>query len=142
MKSGRRAWRFRICPAVDSAFLIAGMLAAAAYFQAADGGKEDEIRRLGDALYRQAGLAMDAERGGGGEPRLDARERAFCVTGWNGYDEAVDRLHPRAGIGGRPTRCLTRPITPGLLPIGGKDLRHRVPLCRTDVHSSVVAYVD
>jgi len=52
MKSGRRAWRSELS-SVDSAFLLAGMLAAAAYFQqqTAD---EDEIRRLADALYRKA----------------------------------------------------------------------------------------
>src|SRR5664279_5306389 len=50
MVKGRRAWLSELS-SVDTAFLLAGMLAAAAYFQQQIA-EEDEIRRLADALYR------------------------------------------------------------------------------------------
>jgi hypothetical protein len=52
MNSGQRAWRSELS-SVDTAFLLAGMLAAAAYFQQQTA-EEDEIRRLADVLYRKA----------------------------------------------------------------------------------------
>ena len=52
MQTGRRAWNCELST-IDSTFLIAGALAAAAYF---DGGNIDEreIRVLADSLYRRA----------------------------------------------------------------------------------------
>src|SRR5262245_61014430 len=52
MASGRRAWRCELST-IDTAFLLAGMLAAACYFdhETAD---EQEIRTLADALYQRA----------------------------------------------------------------------------------------
>ena len=51
MNSGQRAWRSELS-SVDTAFLLAGMLAAAYYQQQT--AEEDEIRKLADALYQRA----------------------------------------------------------------------------------------
>jgi len=52
MDTGRRAWQCELST-IDSAFLFAGALAVATYF---DGDSEDEteVRRLADAIYRRA----------------------------------------------------------------------------------------
>ena len=52
MQNGRRAWQCELST-VDSAFLLAGALTAALYFDA-DSADEHEIRDLADALYRRA----------------------------------------------------------------------------------------
>ena len=52
MRTGRRVWRCELST-VDSAFLLAGALAAGVYFDA-DSAEELEIRSLADALYRRA----------------------------------------------------------------------------------------
>jgi len=52
MQTGRRAWQCELST-VDSAFLLAGALTAALYFDAGNA-DETEIRTLGDALYRRA----------------------------------------------------------------------------------------
>ena len=52
MQTGRRAWQCELST-IDSTFLFAGMLAAAAYFDR-DSEEESEIRRLADELYRRA----------------------------------------------------------------------------------------
>ena len=51
MKTGRRVWRCELST-VDTAFLLAGMLTAAAYFTS-DTEDEREIRTLADELYRR-----------------------------------------------------------------------------------------
>lgn len=60
MKTGRRASRCELST-VDSAFLLAGALTAAAYFDR-DAHEEHQIRTLADALYRTCGLAMGTTR--------------------------------------------------------------------------------
>jgi hypothetical protein len=52
MTTGERAYQCELST-VDTSFLLAGMLAAAAYFDQ-DGEAEREIRTLADALYRRA----------------------------------------------------------------------------------------
>src|ERR1700683_5298586 len=52
LRTGRRAWQCELST-VDSAFLLAGALAAGMYF-AGDAPHEHEIRKLADALYRRA----------------------------------------------------------------------------------------
>src|SRR6478672_4364182 len=52
MKTGRRVWNCELST-IDSAFLFAGMLICAAYFDA-DTPEEREIRRLADELYARA----------------------------------------------------------------------------------------
>ena len=51
MHSGKRVWLSELS-LIDTAFLVAGVLTAAAYFSA-DTSAETELRRLADALYRR-----------------------------------------------------------------------------------------
>ena len=86
MATGRRAWRCELST-VDSAFLLAGALTAAAYFDR-DDSPEQEIRRLADELYRRADWQW-AQNGGptvthGYKPRA-----GFLKHRWAGYDEAL-----------------------------------------------------
>ncbi len=86
MNSGRRAWRSELS-SVDTAFLLAGMLAAAAYFNEQTE-EEDEIRRLADALYRKA----DWQWMQNGEAAVShgwTPEKGFLPYRWKGYDEAL-----------------------------------------------------
>ena len=86
MKTGRRAWECELST-VDTAFLLAGALTAAAYFdvEAAD---EHEIRTLADALYRRADWTWAQNHGAtlthGWKP-----ESGFLNYRWEGYDEAL-----------------------------------------------------
>src|SRR5215469_3050642 len=52
IETGRRVWNCELST-LDSAFLFAGLLTAAAYFDR-DTADEAEIRRIADALYRRA----------------------------------------------------------------------------------------
>ncbi len=86
LRSGRRAWQCELST-VDSAFLFAGMLAAAAYF-ADDTPAQREIRELAEALYRRAdwawAQAADGTIGHGWRP-----ESGFLPHRWQGYDEGL-----------------------------------------------------
>lgn len=86
MHSGKRAWQCELST-VDSAFLFAGMLTAAAYF-GADTPAEREIRELADMLYRRADWAWmqtdDGTIGHGWRP-----ETGFIAHQWQGYDEGL-----------------------------------------------------
>ena len=86
MKSGRRAWRSELS-SVDSAFLLACMLAAAAYFQRQTA-EEAEIRRLADALYRKADWQW-MQNGAAAVSHGWTTENSFLRYRWNGYDEAL-----------------------------------------------------
>lgn len=86
MQTGRRAWQCELST-VDSAFLLAGMLTAAAYF---DAGTDDEaeIRSVADALYRRANWHWAQNNGltltHGWNP-----ESGFLRYRWEGYDEGL-----------------------------------------------------
>lgn len=86
MKTGRRAWQCELST-VDSAFLLAGMLAAAIYFDA-NTADEQEIRTLADALYRRVDWQWAQNQGAtlthGWKP-----ESGFLNYRWEGYDEAM-----------------------------------------------------
>ena len=86
MKSGRRAWQCELST-VDSGFLFAGMLTAAAYFSD-DMPEQREIRELANALYARAdwrwAQAADGTIGHGWYP-----ERGFIGHRWQGYDEGL-----------------------------------------------------
>ena len=86
MKSGRRAWRSELS-SVDTAFLLAGMLTAAAYFQQPSG-VEDEIRRLAGALYRKADWQW-MQNGAVAVSHGWTPEKGFLRYRWHGYDEAL-----------------------------------------------------
>ena len=86
MRSGRRAWHCELST-VDSTFLLAGALAAAAYF-GADSPDETEIRMLADSLYRRA----DWQWAQNGEETVThgwKPESGFLPYRWEGYDEAL-----------------------------------------------------
>jgi hypothetical protein len=86
MDSGRRAWRCELST-VDSAFLLAGMLTAAAYF-AGDTSEQREIRTLAEALYLRVDWQWALDAGAtishGWKP-----ETGFLPFRWEGYDEAM-----------------------------------------------------
>lgn len=86
MHTGRRAWQCELST-VDTAFLIAGMLTAAAYF-ADDTPEQVEIRELADMLYLRVDWAWAQTPGAtichGWKP-----ETGFLPFHWEGYDEAL-----------------------------------------------------
>lgn len=86
MKSGRRAWRCELST-VDTAFLVAGMLCAAQYFDS-DQADERELRSLANELYErvdwQWALGRSKTIGHGWRP-----ESGFIRYRWEGYDEAM-----------------------------------------------------
>ncbi len=86
MNTGRRARRCELS-SVDTAFLLAGMLAAAAYYQR-ETANEDEVRRLADALYRKADWQW-MQNGQAAVSHGWKPERGFLPYRWKGYDEAL-----------------------------------------------------
>ena len=100
MQSGRRAGRCELST-VDSAFLLAGALAAGMYF-AANTPDEREIRILADALYRRADWQW-AQNSGATVTHGWKPENGFLKYRWEGYDEAL--LLYMLGLGS-PTRPL------------------------------------
>ena len=86
MQTGRRDWRCELS-SVDTAFLLAGMLAAAAYFdqETAD---EDQIRKLADAPYRKADWQR-MQDGGAAVSHGWTPEKGFLPYRWKGYDDAL-----------------------------------------------------
>lgn len=101
MASGTRVWRSEIS-LIDTGFLIAGVLTAAAYFDA-DRPDEIELRGLADALYLRVDWCWAQPEGGavthGWKP-----ECGFLNYGWEGYSEAI--LLYVLGLGS-PTHALT-----------------------------------
>jgi hypothetical protein len=86
METGRRVWRCELST-IDSAFLLAGMLTAAAYFDR-DEEEEHEIRTLADALFRRADWRW-AQDGGATVTHGWKPESGFLPHRWQGYDEAL-----------------------------------------------------
>lgn len=86
MKSGRRAGGCELST-IDTAFLLAGMLTAAIYFDQ-DCSDEREIRKLADALYRRANWQW-ARNGGATITHGWKPESGFLKYRWEGYDEAL-----------------------------------------------------
>ncbi len=86
MNTGRRVWQCELST-VDTAFLLAGGLAAAVYFDGATP-EEQEIRSLADALYRRADWQWAQD---GGETLTHGwnPESGFLKYRWEGYDEAM-----------------------------------------------------
>ncbi|MEO8434505.1 MAG: glucoamylase family protein [Pyrinomonadaceae bacterium] len=86
MQTGRRAWQCEVST-VDSGFLFAGMLTAAAYFKG-DSEDEAEIRTLADMLYRRA----DWQWATNGKATLThdwKPETGFLPYRWDCYDESL-----------------------------------------------------
>jgi hypothetical protein len=85
METGKRAWNSEIST-MDSALLLAGALAAAAYF---DGDRPDEreIREHAEALYERANWSW-ARNGGSAVSYGWKPETGFIKYRWHGYDES------------------------------------------------------
>jgi hypothetical protein len=86
MDTGRRVWKCELST-IDSAFLFAGMLTVATYFDR-DTADEAEVRRLGETLYHRAD--WNWARDGG--PTLThgwRPENGFIPHRWEGYDEGL-----------------------------------------------------
>jgi hypothetical protein len=101
MHSGTRVWQSELS-LVDTSFLLAGMLTAAAYFTA-ENMAETELRTLADALYRRVDWRWAQHTKScvvhGWKP-----ESGFLNYGWEGYSEAI--LLYVLGLGS-PTHALT-----------------------------------
>ena len=86
MQTGRRTWNCELS-SIDTALLIAGVLAASEYFRG-DTADERELRALADALYRRVDwrwmLNDSAAVCHGWKP-----EGGFLRWHWQGYDEAM-----------------------------------------------------
>jgi len=91
MKSGRRAWCCELS-SVDTAFLVAGMLCAAQYFDS-DAADERELRELARLLYERVDWKWALGRVKDGNARTIAHgwrpESGFLRYRWEGYDEAM-----------------------------------------------------
>jgi hypothetical protein len=86
IESGRRVWNCELST-LDSAFLFAGVLACATYFDA-DTADEAEVRRLADSLYCRAD--WDWARDGGATLTHGWRpETGFLPHRYEGYDEGL-----------------------------------------------------
>ena len=84
--TGRRVWNCELST-LDSAFLFAGALTCATYFDA-DTEDEAEVRRLADALYRRADWVWASDGG----PTLThgwKPETGFLPYRYEGYDEGL-----------------------------------------------------
>jgi hypothetical protein len=101
MHSGTRMWHSEVS-LIDTAFLMAGVLTAAAYF-GADTPNEVELRHLADALYRRVDWHW-AQRDGSAVVHGWKPECGFLHYGWEGYSEAI--LLYVLGLGS-PTHPLT-----------------------------------
>jgi len=84
--TGRRVWQCELST-LDSAFLFAGVLTCASYFDE-DTADEAEVRRLADGLYRRADWNWARDRG----PTLThgwKPESSFLPYRYEGYDEGL-----------------------------------------------------
>ncbi len=86
MGSGTRVWQSEVS-LIDTGFLMAGVLTAAAYLDA-DTPEELELRQLADALYRRVDWRW-AQREGGAVTHGWKPECGFLNYGWEGYSEAI-----------------------------------------------------
>ena len=86
MQSGARVWRSELSM-VDSAFFIAGALAAGRFF-AENTAEERELRELADLLYRRVNWRW-AQNDGAALTHGWKPESGFLHYGWEGYNEAI-----------------------------------------------------
>lgn len=86
MATGARAWRCELST-VDSALLLGGMLASAAYFDG-QAPAEREIRDLAERLYARVDWQW-AQNGGATVTHGWTPEGGFLPYRWEGYDEAL-----------------------------------------------------
>jgi len=102
VSTGRRAWRCELST-IDTAILMAGVLAAAAYFDRSTD-DEREVRTLADSLYRRVDWQW-ARNGGAAVSHGWTPESGFLPYRWQGYNEAL--ILYVLGLGS-PTHALPR----------------------------------
>ena len=86
MKTGKRVWQSEVS-LIDTTLLLAGVLTASVYF-GDETPRENEIRRLADAIYRR--IDWQWACGGTATARQGWKpESGFLHYGWEGYDEAI-----------------------------------------------------
>jgi len=86
MQTGRRAWNCELS-SIDTALLMAGVLAAQAYF-AGESADEREVGELADTLYRRVDWQWLQDEG----PAVRhgwTPEGGFLPWRWRGYDESM-----------------------------------------------------
>ena len=86
IRSGARVWQSELSM-IDTALLIAGVLAAASYF-GGDTRDEIELRHIADTLYRRIDWYW-AQDGGETIRQGWKPESGFLHYGWEGYSEAI-----------------------------------------------------
>lgn len=101
LRTGQRRWRCELST-IDTAFLLAGALSVAVYFDR-ETGEERELRTLSEALYLRADWLW-AANGGAALTHGWKPERGFLRYRWEGYNEAL-LLYALAL--GSPTHALT-----------------------------------
>ena len=117
IETGRRVWQCELSM-IDSAFLFAGALTVATYFDR-DTPAEAEIRDLALALYERADWDW-ACNGGASLTHGWRPENGFIPYRWEGYDEGLllyilglgSRTHPlprESSAPFRPARCRASP---------------------------------
>ncbi len=102
IETGRRVWQCELST-INSAFLFAGALTVAAYFDG-DSADEVEVRQLANTLYERADWSWACDHG----PTLThgwRPESGFIPYRWRGYDEGL--LLYILGLGSR-----THPLPP------------------------------
>ena len=86
MQTGRRAWKCELST-IDTAYLLAGGLTAARYFDR-ENKSEREIRTLAESLYKRADWNW-AQNGGLTVSHGWKPETGFIKYRWTGYSEAL-----------------------------------------------------
>jgi hypothetical protein len=86
MTSGRRTWNSELST-IDTTFLVAGMLAAAAYFDG-DSHAERSVRTLAEQMYRRIDWRW-AQNGGPTVTMGWRPDSGFLPHRWEGYNEAL-----------------------------------------------------
>ena len=86
LATGRRVWECEVST-IDSAYVFAGALSAAGYFDR-DAPAEREIRQLADAIYRRADWTW-AQNGRATVSHGWSPESGFIPYRWEGYSEAL-----------------------------------------------------
>ena len=138
IETGRRVWECELST-LDSAFLFAGVLTCATYFDA-DTADEAEVRRLADALYRRADWDWARDGGADAHPRLEAGDRLHPAP-LRGLRRGAAALPARPGLADAPAAAGELRRLLRHLPVEG-DLRPRAALLRAAVHPPALAPVD
>ena len=137
IETGRRVWQCELST-IDSAFLFAGALTVATYFDR-DTADEAEIRHLATTLYERADWNW-ACAGGLSLTHGWRPESGFIPHRWQGYDEGLAALHPRPWLADPPVAPAELCRLHRNLRME-ENLRPRAALFRSAFYPSAVAHV-